>query len=211
MKARSLRPNQYIWRRRVEQYGPRQTKPYPFYDWVQTAGREIRARGDIPVNVSVPPTGSEIAGPAREWDAESHDGKAPDPQGRIARDTQGLVLAEATTVPTSVKPGEVVRVHLTLRPNDTLHAHWNNEAEQLKVWIDLPPGWQASSQLLVAPQPDQPESSEPRRLEFEIRTAPDARGATNLTAYALCYICEEATGTCTFLRHDIPLTVAVDK
>ena len=28
-------PNQYIWRRRIEQYGPRLAKPYPFYDWVE--------------------------------------------------------------------------------------------------------------------------------------------------------------------------------
>ena len=48
-KARSIHPNQYIWRRRIEQYGPRLEKPYPFYDWVETATREIGARGDQPV------------------------------------------------------------------------------------------------------------------------------------------------------------------
>jgi len=30
MTARSLQPHRYIWRRRIEQYGPRLTKPYPF-------------------------------------------------------------------------------------------------------------------------------------------------------------------------------------
>lgn len=31
-KALELDPNQYIWRRRIQQYGPRLDKPYPFYD-----------------------------------------------------------------------------------------------------------------------------------------------------------------------------------
>ncbi|MFQ5926813.1 MAG: hypothetical protein ACE5MH_05200, partial [Terriglobia bacterium] len=35
-KALDTDPNQYIWRRRIQQYGPRLDKPYPFYDWVRT-------------------------------------------------------------------------------------------------------------------------------------------------------------------------------
>ena len=42
--ALSQDPNHYIWRRRIQQYGPRLTKPYPFYDWVdQGATRDPRA------------------------------------------------------------------------------------------------------------------------------------------------------------------------
>ena len=41
-RARAIQPNQYIWRRRIEQYGPRLTKPYAFYDWVETAAADIR-------------------------------------------------------------------------------------------------------------------------------------------------------------------------
>lgn len=209
MKARSLRPNQYIWRRRVEQYGPQLTKPYPFYDWVQTADREIRARGELPIELKVLPTGSELAGPAPDWSAGPGEVKAPDPQGRITRDAAGLVRAEVTVVPMSVKPGGTVRIHLTLRPNEARKAHWNNEAEPVKVWVEPPHGWQVKPQLLVAPQPNQPESSEPRRLEFEIHAPADASGEVNLAAYALCYVCEDATGSCTFLRHDIPLAIPV--
>ena len=36
-KALAMQPNQYIWRRRIQQYGPRLIKPYPFYDWVEAA------------------------------------------------------------------------------------------------------------------------------------------------------------------------------
>jgi len=208
-KARQIEPNQYIWRRRIEQYGPRLTKPYPFYDWVETASGEIKARGEKPVELEVLPTGSEIAAPDRSFDSGQSDVKPPDPQGRIHRDAQGLVLAEVTVVPPRVKPEEIVRVHVTLRPNEKQRAHWNNEAEPLKLWVDPPAGWQVQPQLLIAPQGDKPETSEPRRLEFELRTPADASGTTELAAYALYYACEDVNGTCQFLRLDIPVKVTV--
>ena len=62
--ALALDPNQYIWRRRVQQYGPRLDKPYPFYDWVPAARDEIVARGEQPVPLVVEPRGSEFASPA---------------------------------------------------------------------------------------------------------------------------------------------------
>jgi tetratricopeptide (TPR) repeat protein len=44
-RALDINPNQYIWRRRLQQYGPREEKPYPFYDWIDEARRDIRTRG----------------------------------------------------------------------------------------------------------------------------------------------------------------------
>jgi hypothetical protein len=208
-KARTIQPNQYIWRRRIEQYGPRLTKPYPFYDWVETAAREIRARGEKPVELMALPTGSELASPGRSFDAEQRDVKPPDPQGRILRDAQRLILTEVTVVPPQVKPDETIRVHVTLRPDDKRKAHWNNEAEPLKLWIDPPPGWKVQPQLLIAPQGDQPETAEPRHVEFEVRAPADASGTSKLAAYALYYVCEGLGGTCSFLRQDIPVTVTV--
>ncbi len=209
--ARQIEPNQYIWRRRVEQYGPRATKPYPFYDWVQTAIRDIKARGEQPVELRILPTESEIADPDSSLKNEQLDVKPPDPEGRILRDQQRLILTEVTVIPPRVKPGETVRVHITLRPDNKHQAHWNNEAEQLKLWIDPPPGWKAQPQLLTAPQGNQPETSEPRHIEFELHAANDASGTSKLSAYALYYVCEGAGGTCSFLRQDIPIIVTVDK
>ena len=51
-QALQLDPNQYIWRRRIQQYGPRLDKPYPFYDWVAEAERAIRARGERPDRIA---------------------------------------------------------------------------------------------------------------------------------------------------------------
>ena len=52
-------PNQYIYRRRIQQYGARLGKPYPFYDWVESAQAEIRERGETPVDLTVPLTGAD--------------------------------------------------------------------------------------------------------------------------------------------------------
>jgi len=210
-EARQINPNQYIWRRRIEQYGPRFIKPYPFYDWVETAAREITARGDKPIELKTLPTGSELAQPDRTFDAGPGDVTSPDPQGKVFRDTENMILTEVTVVPPLLKAGETVRVHVSLRPNAKLKAHWNNEAEPLQLWVDPPEGFDVQPRLVTAPQGDKAETAEPRRLEFEVRAPAEASGTFKLNAYALYYVCEDAGGTCMFLRQDIPVTVTVDK
>jgi hypothetical protein len=209
--ARAIDPNVYIWRRRIEQYGPRLNKPYPFYDWVETAVAEIRARGEQPVVLGVLPTGGERARPAADFAVDSRDEQPPDADGRIHRDTLSLILADVTVVPPRVKPGGSVRAYVTLRPNVERKAHWNNEGEPLRLWVDGPPGWQVEPRLLSASQGEKPETSEPRRLEFEARAAEDARGPTKLEAYALYYVCEDVEATCRYLRQDIPVVVEVGR
>ena len=209
-KARGLRPNQYIWRRRLEQYGPRLEKPYPFYNWVETAARDIEARGQEPVKLQILPTGSEMATPARSFDASRSNSEEPDPQGRIFRDKKSLIQSETVTVPRNIRPARTARVHITLRPNRELDAHWNNEAQPLRLWVEPPEGWKIDSRLLTAPQGKQPETSEPRTLEFEVLAPADAKGKTTLNAYALYYVCQGLDGACYFLRQDIPITLTVD-
>ena len=209
-KARQINSNQYIWRRRIEQYGPRQIKPYPFYDWVETATREIEARGEKPIELMTLPTGSELAQPDRSFDEGAGNVTSPDPQGRVFRDAKKMILAEVTVVSPQVKPGETVRVHVSLRPNGKLKAHWNNEAEPLRLWIDPPEGFDVQPRLVTAPQGDKPETAEPRRLEFELRAPAEANGTFKLNAYALYYVCEDVGGTCMFLRQDVPVAVTVE-
>jgi len=76
-------PNQYIWRRRIEQYGPQLDKPYPFYDWVETARTEITARGETPVPLQVEPRGSEFASPVERFEVAQASVKEPDPWGEF--------------------------------------------------------------------------------------------------------------------------------
>lgn len=210
-KAREIDPNQYIWRRRIEQYGPRLSKPYPFYDWMEQASRQVRARGEEAVEIEVLPGGSEIAGPAREFDAEADKAESPDPQGRIRRDVQGMVGAQVTVVPQRIKRGESARVYVTLRPDKGQKVHWNNEAQPVKFWVDKPDDWKVSPQLVIVPQGEQAQSAEPRQLEFEVYAGKDAGGTAKLSAYALYYVCEDTNGVCYYLRKDIPVNVSVQE
>lgn len=207
-KALAIDPNQYIWRRRIQQYGPRLMKPYPFYDWVDEARADIAARGETAAALPVEPRGAEIAHPSQSFTGAT-DHSAPDPQGKIRRDDKGFVRTEVTVVPTLIEPGAAGRVHLVLRPNPEIEAHWNNEAEDLAVWIDPPPGWQVDQRLLSVANPPELVSDEDRRLEFEIKSPKDFAGTARLSGYALYYVCEDVRGACLYRRQDIALDIAV--
>ena len=90
-------------------------------------------------------------------------------------------------------------------------AHWNNESTPLRVWVAGAEGWTIASRLLEAPQGDQPESVEVRRLDFEVKAPPTAEGKTRLAAYALYNTCEQAGGRCLFLRQDLSVELDVAK
>ncbi len=210
-RALALDPNQYIWRRRIEQYGPRLAKPYSFYDWVVQAKAEVSRRGETPVPLSVEPYGSELAGPVRDVTAEASAPLEPDPKGQIHRDQARLIEAEVAVVPARVRPGQAARVHVTFRPGAAGSAHWNNESTPLRVWVGGAEGWTIASRLVEAPQGNQPESVEVRRLDFEVKAPPTALGRTRLAAYALYNACEQAGGRCLFLRQDLPIELDVAK
>lgn len=197
-------PNQYIWRRRIQQYGPRLDKPYPFYDWVRTAAAEVSARGEEPVALRAELTGAERAEALRAFVAAG-PATEPDPEGRIARDGE-LVDVETAVAWHSKPAGErPARVHLALRPAAARGAHWNNEGEPFRVWIDVPEGWQADRRLLEHAGAPEPVSDEVRRLDFELRPPEGAGGEHVLTGYALFNVCEGRDGTCRYVRRDFTL------
>ncbi len=209
-KALDLDPNQYIWRRRIQQYGPRLDKPYPFYNWVSEAEAAIRARGETPVVLPVRPNGAELAGPAKEF-GTAKPAMAPDPDARVKRVEPRAVTAEVTVVPPRVKPGQTARVHLVLRldPNSTLH--WNHEAEPLRVWLDPPEGWVVGERLLTADVPAKAVTDEPRVLEFEVQLPAGAADRNTIPGYALFHVCDGAGGQCRYVRLDVAIAIAVAK
>ena len=209
-KALELNPNHYIYRRRIQQYGPRLMKPYPFYDWVEQANADIRERGEEPIKLSVPPSGAEIAQPSRAKLAGTKTESEPDPKGAFDRDSAvggSLIASRTVVVPGKIKAGENVRVHLEWQPNKL--AHWNNEAEPVTVWLGLPDQWDAERQLWTLPQPKKIESREARRLEFELQSPKNAK-STVLKGYALYYVCEDVGGQCLYLRQDFSISVEVE-
>ncbi|QDV32548.1 Tetratricopeptide repeat protein [Tautonia plasticadhaerens] len=208
-RALSIDPNQYVWRRRIEQYGPRLAKPYPFYDWVVQARAEISARGETPIALSEEPSGSEIAAPVREVIVEGAPPVNPDPDGRINRDATRLIEAEVVVIPPRVRPGEAARVHVYFRPSSTRSAYWNNESTPLQLWTSAPEGWTVDTPLMEAEPGVGAESSETRHLDFEVRIPPSTSGTARLDAFALYNVCEQAGGTCLFLRKDLTIEIPI--
>jgi hypothetical protein len=205
-------PNQYIWRRRIQQFGPRLDKPYPFYHWVEEARADIRARGEEPVPLVAEPTGSEIAAPAEGFAPAGEAGPGPDPRGRVRRDAGRLIRVDTAVVPPAVGADGVTRLHLLLRPAPGSEAHWNNEAEPLRVWLDPPPGWSVDRSEAHAPPPPTAVSTEPREVQFELQAPPALAGqAVEVPGYALYYVCQEADGVCLFRRQDFTLSVGVSR
>ena len=217
-KALSLDPNQYIWRRRIQQYGPRLDKPYPFYDWIHQAREAIQMRGETPVDLRVEPRGAEFAHPlpSKGQVGERSSRLSPDPEDRVSLDDDRLIEISSTLVASTADASSAVRVHLEFRPNDELKAHWNNEAEGLIFWVDAPSGWEADKHFHALDNPESEVSRENRYIEFEMAPRETVAGESSGRApvargYALYYVCEDFDGTCLYRRQNInvPLQRAI--
>jgi hypothetical protein len=206
-RALEIDPNRYIWRRRVQQYGPRMAEPYAFFDWIRDARKDIAARGDTPIPLSVEPGDSEFERPDPRAATLKAPATEPDPRGRIRRDTGEFIRVDSTAVPAEV-PGATVRVHVTFRPNTRTKAHWNNTADPLVYWMTPPSGVGVSARALVAPSADTEVSQETRTIEYDV-TMPSAGSAVTIPGYALYYVCEDINGVCMYRRHDITVTIPV--
>jgi hypothetical protein len=221
-------PNQYVWRRRIQQWGPRLDKPYPFYDWVEQAMLEVRARGQQPVVLEVPLTGSEVAGRSNEIPLREREDTHPDPEAKLTRDSGKLVgLDHAAALHTGIaskrvrEPAGTARVHLVLRLNRASDVRWGNEAGPTQVWVEVPEGWNVRRNLWTLPVPDgEVSSTEVRGLDFEVRppgiTGPpddDAKGppppAPVVRGTAFYYVCEGQSGVCRYVAQDFEVPIPV--
>ena len=181
VRALELDPNQYIFRRRIQQYGPRLDKPYPFYDWVPEARAAIEARGETAIALAVEPRGAEFAEPVKAFISSGTEREPPDPEGRIFRDEAPLIGVETVMVPSRVAPGKSVRVHVVFRPDLSKKAHWNNEVDDTVFWVDVPDGWQVDARRHAVAIPPEPVSREPRHVEFELQTPSDFEGDVTIS------------------------------
>ncbi len=209
--ALEQQPNQYIWRRRIQQYGPRPDQPYPFYTWVDAARREITERGETPVDLRVEPSGAELAG--LEAEAAEGNEKEPeaDPDGRITQDDTPLILADVAGAPATDAKRKVARVHVTLRPFWRTGGHWNNEAGDTAIWLSPPEGVRLDRKWAVVPRAPAETSDEARRAEFEVNLdgVEGDRKTVEIPGYALYYACKGEDGQCLYLRQDFVVTIRV--
>lgn len=205
-------PANYIWRRRLQQYGPRLAKPYAFYDWVKEARAELEARGETPPVLVVEPEGAEFAAPISQDEAGSTiDAGHPDPDGRLVEDEVPHIEIRVGVVPSRVPPGDAARVHLDLAPDATGTAHWNNEAGPGAVWVEGADGWAFEPQHQALSVPPEATSDERRHVEFEVRVPEEcADGVYSAEVVMLYHICEDETGVCMIRRRNITVSIPVE-
>jgi tetratricopeptide (TPR) repeat protein len=209
-RALDLNPNNYIIRRRIQQYGPRLTKPYSFYDWVIEAEKEIQKRGEAPVALKVQPGGAEFARPNRSFETAEAPKEEPDPRGRIHRDDRKFIHIETTVAPSTIAAETAARIHLVFRPNQNIKAHWNNEVGNLEFWINPAKGWEVDSRFHAVPNPQKAVSREIRTIELEVKSPQDIQaGPARFSGYALYYVCEDVNGVCLYRRQDVEFQINV--
>lgn len=204
-------PGNYIWRRRLQQYGPRLDKPYPFYDWVETARAEIRKRGEKPHPLLAEPMGAEIAKPSKQ--AESHKFVHPDPDRKLPHDDQGVITCDLVVVPHTKTPQTSARVLLTLTPNSFVYAKWNDEAGVSTVRLVPNKGWKASKPtILITPkEAGAANDSAPRFVEFEIYRTDDAPKDLQTFQCKLFYnVCHGETPVCQLFRRDLKVDYSLE-
>lgn len=199
-RALDENPSQYVWRRRVQQYGPLLDKPYPFYDWVEQARAELRARGVAPPPLRVEPAGAELAAPRRDAGAASVS-EEPDPGRRMPAAPPGVLSVEPAVVESTQHPG-LFRVHLRLRLG--AGAEWNDEADPSIAWLRAPAGWELVDGSLAVLSGGG--SGAPRRFEFELRRTGEG-DPVEAGGYALVELCTAPDGLCARWRLDfrVPL------
>ncbi len=216
-KALELNPPNYIFNRRLQQYGPRLMKPYPFYTWVEEARAEITARGDEVPPLAVALEGSETALPDRQGvtaeAAIAARANEPDPTDALPRDTAGLVKFESVVAPTPATAGENARIYLRFLPDPLQKVTWDNEAGELRVWVKTPDGLVLGAHLLVGDIPPAASSNEIRSLELEVAIPAELRGEAAVEGYALYYVCSGESDECVYLRQDfrVPIEVTAPK
>jgi hypothetical protein len=202
----TLVPSQYIWRRRIQQYGPRLDKPYSFYDWVHEARASIKKRGDTPHSLKAEPSGAEFAYPAKGKSA-SPLGEHPDPKKGVPTDERRLVAIEATAVPSTKGGSPAFRVHLELAPDLSRSVHWTNDAGPYGFYPDKNEAYFFNNLKKTGVPTDKAVSTETRRIEFEVKPVDGASLPKSLSGDIYYYVCEDVNGECLYARQ--PITISL--
>lgn len=191
-------PGQYIWRRRIQQYGPRLDKPYPFYNWVTEARKDIVAREETPFPLTVEPSGSEVAAPSRKNEQAEGTNKFPDLNNKLPN-TDSALAVSVTSIPHTDRK-DVKRLHLRLQP--TGHGHWSSDAQEVELWLLRKDGEPILLVNDASPLTNgEDTSTEARTLETDLSAIPSP-SAQLILFFSLC---EKKEGVCKFLKMEIPI------
>ena len=80
----------------------------------------------------------------------------------------------------------------------------------LALWVSVPSRWDANSEYLTVPRPQEAVSQEEPSVELELfASASAAPGLQVISAYALYYVCEDVYGACLYRRQDLSINVEI--
>lgn len=198
-KALEINPNQYIWRRRIQQYGPRLDKPYSFYDWVKQARVEIKARGEEPVALVAEPSGAEFANSKTPSQNLASEGEHPDPEKKVAQDNL-LITTRWVEVPSTNPKKKARRFHLTLLPAEG--TTWTNDAGNVSFHLEVE-GPVVIRDLSIPDLPEDLATAEERVIEFEVHPHENQNFPKGFKGAVFYYVCTKSDSTCKFLRQDL--------
>jgi hypothetical protein len=204
--ALTMEPANYIWRRRLQQYGPRLDKPYPFYDWIAQARKDLLARGEQPHPLVTEPHGAEVARPLRKPEpAQPHAHPHPDPQNKLRKDVNESLFSYQTTYVSHTSEEDVAyRVFLEIQPKEAF-TKWNDEAGLSTVRITPPEHWEAIPTVTSLLPRTEGDLQAARLVEFELRRkndrADDLPPETSLQIFL--QTCYGQEGRCELIRRDL--------
>lgn len=191
--ALALVPEQYIWRRRIQQYGPRLDKPYPFYSWITTAREDLQKRKIEPLPLAFEPTSSEMATPRHKNEQVDKAKRHPDPENKLPA-RSSLLSISCTTIPHTNDPDRVL-LHFNLKPAQG--AHWSSDAQDLALWLKSANGdWIFLSDTASALNAKSDTSDEARTLEVDF--SPSEWGGGEFVFYYS--ICDSKDAVCRFAK-----------
>lgn len=190
-EAIEAEPSQYIWRRRIQQYGPRLDKPYPFYNWIEQARKDIIARGEMPHSLLVEPTLSERAKPLRKPEILQKKRTYPDPDNKIK--TNDTYLTSSTTRVPHTSDKNAFHYHIKLLP--LAGSYWSSDSQEVELWYvhrkkRIPKLLSTEATLLP---PNQETSIAARYIEIDIEKDSES---DLILFYSLC----GKDGACRFLK-----------
>lgn len=183
-------PRQYIWRRRIQQYGPRLDKPYPFYNWMKEARAAIKARGETPIATPVALTLAESLSPREK---ERTADKQPDAEGKLVDAGKHFRIHTVVVAHTDGRK-QTARVHARLHVDAGADATIDLESGRPMIWI-AGLGYAARA----------PATGAHITFEFDVPMPKDASAPTK--GYATFWICSKKDGTCKFVRLDVEVPI----
>lgn len=205
-RALDAEPSQYIWRRRLQQYGPLEDKPYPFFQWIEEAQAELVRRGEEPEPLDASLTLSERSLGVGEGEPQPIDA-SPDPKGGLPFDADGLLTVETAVVFSTQEATRVGRLHVVVGPRDAKLAGWNGGADPLVVWTEPGMGVQVRPRGLRTALPPSVERGT-RTFELDVVLSEDQATAPTLRLIVLAPVCRTEDGTCLYVRHEHEVSLA---